>query len=388
MTGLRIVHAIMVPLFVAFLSSCTKFELYDESVAADWHKSVSAYQSQGVTVDEVKVKNGAFVFYFSGGDKMGFAPEKVPVITIDVRGYWRIGNKLTDKELEAWSEEEMILADAGDGEFVGIIEGYTGWSFYFSDRSSVTLKKTIFSYDPDNRMRGINHRGYSSSAPENTLAAFRKSRLMGFRYVETDIRFSSDGVPVLLHDETVNRTSNGRGAVADLSWKELRAIDFGSNFRDYKNTPIPSLDEFLALCRDIGLVPYLELKVGTMDQIGEIVRMVEGYGLKDSAVYISFYDYLLRYVLNSNPSATVGLLVEHVDSENVINTALSLRSENGKVFIDSSDYSETAVRSCRNSGIPLEVWTINASSIIKSLPDYVSGVTSDNLHAGRILLGK
>ena len=378
----------VVIVLVLVTSSCSKIQLYDEGIAADWRNSISSFQDQGVTVDEVKVKNGAFVFQFSGGKKMGFSPDKVPLMTIDVRGYWRIGNKLTDKELEAWSEEEMILANAGDGEFVGIIEGYTGWSFYFSDRSSVTLKKTIFSYDPDNRMRGINHRGYSSSAPENTLAAFRKSRLMGFRYVETDIRFSSDGVPVLLHDDTVNRTSNGRGKVADLSWKELQALDFGLNFHDYKNTRIPSLDEFLALCREIGLVPYLELKAGSMDQIGEIVRLVGEYGFADKAVYISFYDYLLRYVLDSNPSATVGLLVEYVDSETVINTALSLRSESSRVFIDSSDYSEAAVRSCRNSGIPLEVWTINASSIIKSLSDYVSGVTSDQLHAGRVLLGK
>jgi glycerophosphoryl diester phosphodiesterase len=282
----------------------------------------------------------------------------------------------------------MILDNAAGGEFIGIIESYTDWSFFFNDNSSVTLKKTLYSYDADSRKKGINHRGYNGSVPENTLPAFRMSRLKGFRYVETDVRFSSDGVPVLLHDENVTRTSNGRGAVADLSWNELRALDFGSNFRDYKNTKIPSLDEFLALCREIGLAPYLELKVGTEEQIGGIVRAVEEYGLADRTVYISFFDYLLRYVLTFNPSATVGLLVESPDYENAVSPALSLRTGANTVFIDSHDYGEGTVRLCRDAGLPLEIWTIDASSVIRSLSDYVSGVTSNNLHAGRVLSGK
>ena len=74
----------------------------------------------------------------------------------------------------------------------------------------------------------INHRGYSAEAPENTLAAFRMSKEMGFDAVECDVRFTKDGVPVLLHDEKVDRTSNGKGKIGDLTLEQVRKLDFGS----------------------------------------------------------------------------------------------------------------------------------------------------------------
>ena len=74
----------------------------------------------------------------------------------------------------------------------------------------------------------VNHRGYSLTAPENTLSAYKLSRRMGFAYAECDVAFTSDGVAVLLHDGTVDRTSNGTGSITSLTLAEVKALDFGS----------------------------------------------------------------------------------------------------------------------------------------------------------------
>ncbi len=71
------------------------------------------------------------------------------------------------------------------------------------------------------------HRGFAARAPENTMAAFRQAAEFGCLWIETDVQLSADGVPVLIHDETVNRTTNGSGKVTDLTLRELRALDAG-----------------------------------------------------------------------------------------------------------------------------------------------------------------
>ena len=80
----------------------------------------------------------------------------------------------------------------------------------------------------DGNVRSIAHRGLSAEAPENTLPAFRLAKEQGFSSVETDIRFTKDGVPVCLHDGSIDRTSNGSGEVADMTLEELRQYDFGA----------------------------------------------------------------------------------------------------------------------------------------------------------------
>lgn len=95
----------------------------------------------------------------------------------------------------------------------------------------------------------IGHRGAAGHAPENTIAAFDRALAMGVDGVETDIRATRDGVLVLLHDATVDRTTRGSGAVADLTWAELEGLDAGARFagggHPFGVQRIPRLDTFL-----------------------------------------------------------------------------------------------------------------------------------------------
>ena len=112
----------------------------------------------------------------------------------------------------------------------------------------------------------IGHRGASGVAPENTLASFRRAVEMGAQYIETDLQLSRDARLVALHDDTLQRTTNGRGPVSAKTLEELRQLDAGSWFRAgpggerFAGERIPTVEEVLAFTRehDIGL--YLEIK--------------------------------------------------------------------------------------------------------------------------------
>jgi glycerophosphoryl diester phosphodiesterase len=107
----------------------------------------------------------------------------------------------------------------------------------------------------------IGHRGAALVAPENTLASFRQAALLGARMVEFDVRLSADGRPVVFHDDTLDRTSNGSGPVAAASLAELKRLDAGGWFSpQFSGEAIPTLDEVLALCLDLGIAANIELK--------------------------------------------------------------------------------------------------------------------------------
>src|SRR5918994_7773758 len=91
--------------------------------------------------------------------------------------------------------------------------------------------------------RWIAHRGAGRLAPENTLAAFRVGAQHGYAAFECDVKLSADGVPFLLHDATLDRTTNGRGIAGDRLWAELSRLDAGSwHGRAYAGEPLPTLD--------------------------------------------------------------------------------------------------------------------------------------------------
>lgn len=240
-------------------------------------------------------------------------------------------------------------------------------------------------------VKSINHRGYCAEAPENTLPAYILSKKKGFFYVECDVAFTSDGVAVLLHDSTIDRTSDGSGSISGLTYEEASRYDYGSwKSADYAGTKLPTFGEFISLCRGIGLHPYIELKSNggyTQEQIGSIVAAVKAAGMQGNVSYISFSAAYLEYVKAADPTARLGYIVSAVTTA-VITTAQGLETGTNEVFVDSSDYDADAVALCLAADLPLEVWTVNDSSTIESMDPYVSGVTSDSVHAGKVLYSK
>lgn len=122
----------------------------------------------------------------------------------------------------------------------------------------------------------IAHRGAGKLAPENTLAAFRVGASHGFRAFECDVKLSADGVPFLLHDATLQRTSSGHGIAGTLDWSVLARLDAGSwHSRAYAGEPLPSLDGVAAFCLRNGHALNIEIKPtpGTEAATGRAVAL-------------------------------------------------------------------------------------------------------------------
>ncbi|MBK9245102.1 MAG: glycerophosphodiester phosphodiesterase [Burkholderiales bacterium] len=127
------------------------------------------------------------------------------------------------------------------------------------------------------------HRGGGALAPENTLAAIRRGCAMGFRAIEIDARLTSDEVPVVIHDRTLERTTDGKGAVAQTTSAAIARLDAGSWFApEYRGEHVPTLAGTIAFCRSQGIWINLEIKraAGQIARIGEVVARTaaQGYG--------------------------------------------------------------------------------------------------------------
>lgn len=265
----------------------------------------------------------------------------------------------------------------------------SGNRIYLSGEASV-VQSVQSPQDNGYNVRGINHRGYCTVAPENTLPAYILSKEKGFNFVEADISFTSDGVAVLLHNSTIDATSNGTGNISEMTYEEVSQYDFGSwKSAEYAGTKIPTFEEFIVLCRNIGLHPYIELKNNgayTQEQISGLVEIVKKCGMEGKVTWISFALDYLTYVKNADSNARLGYIVYGIDNDWVARVN-SLRTGSNEVFLDQnmSNVTESSLTICISNDIPLEVWTVNSEETIVGMSPYISGVTSDTLIAGKVL---
>lgn len=241
----------------------------------------------------------------------------------------------------------------------------------------------------DYEIKSIAHRGYSLYAPENTIPAYEYAAKMGFKYVECDILFTSDGVPVLCHDDTINRTSDGTGKIADMTYSQLLQYDFGLWMGyEYKGTKIPTLEEFLIVCKNLNLIPYIEIKDTVSDaQAKTLVSIVKKYYDSNDVNYISFSADALDKISKEDDVARLGFVVSGNITTSVITVASNLRTGKNQVFVDAlySKATAAAATLCKNANLPLEVWTVDNTSLIDSKQPYVSGISSNWILAGAYL---
>lgn len=158
----------------------------------------------------------------------------------------------------------------------------------------------------------IAHRGFCSQYPENTMLSFRKAYELGVDGVETDVQLTKDHVPVIMHDEALDRTTDGKGLLADYTLKELREMDAGIKFgQEYKGLKIPTLDEFLDFYKDKNQLINLELKNSIIhyENLEEIVfSKLKEYSLEKNTIISTFNHYSLVKCRKLQPDIKLGLL--------------------------------------------------------------------------------
>ena len=223
----------------------------------------------------------------------------------------------------------------------------------------------------------IAHRGASGHAPENTLAAFRKSLAMGTTFIETDLQLSRDARFVAIHDSTVDRTTNGRGAVHDLSLAELRRLDAGAWFgSEFAGERIPTLEEVLEFAKKHDVVFYLELKpagswggehalIGALRESGEIAR----------TVVISFDPAILAAIRKAEPMLMTGLLFDGQLGD-PLGKAVEIGARQAVVRGDL--VTPGMIGQARRQDLQVVCWTVNHPAHMRSLSAAgVDGIMSD-----------
>jgi len=195
--------------------------------------------------------------------------------------------------------------------------------------TSPPLSLALFSLRPRAALREpgqpgvvVAHRGASTTAPENTLPAITAAADAHADYVEIDIRMSSDGVPVVIHDSTVDRTTDGTGAVSALTLAELQRLDAGSWFsEEYAGTRIPTLAQVLALTADARLSIVIEYKGRwTPAAISTTVDQISAADLTGQVITQSFDEKTVENISTVAPDLFVGWLTDRIDAS-IVRTA-------------------------------------------------------------------
>lgn len=174
-----------------------------------------------------------------------------------------------------------------------------------------------------NRFLVVAHRGYSSQAPENTLAAFEKAIDVGADMIELDITLSEDGHFIVIHDDTLNRTTNGTGFIAHHSLEQIKQLDAGSWYSaEYAGQKLLTINEVLdqiapRIALNIEIKPLFTLTaVNILDKaIRQLVADVENRGLVDKVLFSSFNFFVLEHLRSLSAKVRLGVLFCHPFSE-------------------------------------------------------------------------
>ena len=209
----------------------------------------------------------------------------------------------------------------------------------------------------------IAHRGYSARAPENTLAAVQKAIEAGADAVEWDVHVAACGTTVVIHDETLERTTDGSGAVRARTLEQLRGLDAGRWFGSaFAGERIPTLAEALEHTRERVRRVYTEIKADPEpDEVDRILDVVRGAGRIDDNVFISFDWAALDRIAERDDHAHVGYITDELE---LVAGALDHAAARPRAILDLDCRlilkRPQLARHAVDRGVTVAVWTVNA----------------------------
>lgn len=204
------------------------------------------------------------------------------------------------------------------------------------------------------------HRGAMAYAPMNTIAAFELAKLQGADGIELDVQLSSDGYPVVLHDATVDGTTDGTGKVSEMTLAELKALDAGGWFSSqFSGERIPVLDDvFEALANDILINVEVKLAAATLNGIEEVIsRCIQRHQFTDRVIISSFNPRVLQRLGKLLPEALIGVLSAPATPVEVVTSMDQLRHEARHPWHE--DVDDAYMRWARVNHFFVNAWTVN-----------------------------
>lgn len=246
-----------------------------------------------------------------------------------------------------------------------------------------TMKPSLFNDNQDGFVL-IAHRGASAYAPENTLSAVRRAMEMRAEMVEVDVLLSKDGIPILLHDPSLNRTSSGQGLVTDYTLQELKLLDAGSWFSsEYAGETLPTVEELLALVKG-KISVNLEIKTQALTDsleggiVQKVVDLVRKHDMRGYVIISSFDPRAIRQLKEYAPEIP-GAILYNADLYGDKHPLDIVKDLNADAFNCSwKEIRQDWVDSLKYHKIPVNIYTVNSDSIMHQMLDMgVDGIFTD-----------
>lgn len=228
-------------------------------------------------------------------------------------------------------------------------------------------------------MLNIAHRGFSGVYPENTMIAFEKAIEAGCDGIELDVQLTKDGVPVIMHDEKVDRTTDGTGFVKDYSFSKIRKLNAKYRYEKFDIfCEVPSLREYFELVKDKNIFTNVELKnsVVLYENLEEkVLDLIDEYNLRDRIIISSFNHLSVVKMKKMAPDMKYGFL-----EESIVLDAAMYAKRYGIDYLHPSWQSVTKeyCRQAKEEGIEINTWTVNDLALMKKLQELqVHGVITN-----------
>ena len=223
----------------------------------------------------------------------------------------------------------------------------------------------------NNKILKIAHRGAKGHIAENTLASFRKAIDMGCDGIELDVHLSSDGEVVVIHDESVDRTTDGKGFVKEMSLPELRRLKIEKEHR------IPTLSEVIDMTNENCLI---NIEIKASEATKPVIKLIAKYVSKKNRKYAQFlvssFDWeALKEIRESNPEIPLGVLTQ-TDLDLAIGFSEFISAETIHPYFHLLTAENT--KQMQQKGLRVFPWTVNEREDIERLKSFnVSGIISD-----------
>lgn len=241
---------------------------------------------------------------------------------------------------------------------------------------NVNVDAYAYAYE-NNGTNIISHRGLSGDAPENTLAAFNIPSSYKIYAAECDIRETIDNEFVIMHDDTVDRMTNGTGKVNEMTLSQIKnlTIDAGNNVDKYFNLTVPTLQEYLQICNQCSIIPVIEIKNINEQSINKFLDILNQYNVLNKVIIISFDKNVLSAIKNINKNIKIQWLCD-MAKENI-----DICAENGfDIDVSKDTFNIKLLSYAHNKNIKVNVWTIDDPIFANTLIGYgVDYITSNSL---------
>lgn len=209
----------------------------------------------------------------------------------------------------------------------------------------------------------IAHRGASCAAPENTFPAFDLAYQMGAEGIETDVHMTKDGVPILIHDATLDRTTNGKGYIKDYTWEQLKLFDAGYTYSiNFVGTPIMSLEQLLKWISNKNMRLNIELKNNNMEYPNmekTIYEMINDYKMQERTILSTFNQESIVRLKKWTKNIELALLASK-KQKGLVSLAKNIGANALHIKFDLLN--KSIVKECHKNQMSIRVFTVNKKS--------------------------